>query len=141
MITNVDILGNTERTALRIRAHTHIYAKTINLKGCSKHGRYHQEVNLYKVAAISQLTGQQQQLPPPASPALANNSLVQLSTRKLCELPANQTCLSTQKILLANITKDYFGNWILFGEVQNNSSVSDPHNNGSLCFQRKQRWY
>jgi hypothetical protein len=32
------------------------------------------------VAAISQLTRQQQQLPPPASPALANNSLVQLST-------------------------------------------------------------
>jgi hypothetical protein len=70
------------------------------------------------VAAISQLTRQQQQLPPPASPALTNNSLVQLSTGKLCELPANQTCLSTQKILLANITKDYFGNWILFGEVR-----------------------
>ena len=77
-------------------------------------------------AAISQLTRQQQQLPPPASPDLSNNSLVQLGTVKLCELLANQTCLSTQKnfkILFAHITKDSFDNWILSGEVQNNSSM------------------
>jgi hypothetical protein len=51
-------------------------------------------------AAISQLTRQQQQLPPPASPDLSNNSLVQQSTVKLCELLANQTCLSTEKNLI-----------------------------------------
>jgi hypothetical protein len=51
-------------------------------------------------AVISQLTRQQQQLPPPASPDLSKNSLVQQSTVKLCELLANQTCLSTEKNLI-----------------------------------------
>jgi hypothetical protein len=62
---------------------------------------------------------QKQQQPP-------NASLIQLDTIQLCQQLGNQTCISTQKnfkILFANTTKDAFGNWVLFGKVQNNSSM------------------
>ena len=67
---------------------------------------------------IVQLMQKQQQLP--------NASLIQLDTIQLCQQLGNQTCISTQKnfkILFANTTKDTFGNWVLFGKVQNNSSM------------------
>ncbi len=67
---------------------------------------------------IVQLMQKQQQLP--------NASLIQLDTMQLCQQLGNQTCISTQKnfkILYANTTKDAFGNWVLFGKVQNNSSM------------------
>jgi hypothetical protein len=57
---------------------------------------------------------------------LANASLIQVDTMQLCHELGNQTCISSQKnfkILLANTTKDAFGNWVLFGKVQNNSSM------------------
>jgi hypothetical protein len=67
---------------------------------------------------IVQRMQKQQQLP--------NASLIQLDTIQLCQQLGNQSCISTQKnfkILFANTTKDAFGNWVLFGKVQNNSSM------------------
>jgi hypothetical protein len=68
--------------------------------------------------AIIQPMQKQQQLP--------NFSLIQLDTMQLCQQLGNQTCISTQKnfkVLFANTTKDAFGDWVLFGKVQNNSSM------------------
>jgi hypothetical protein len=62
---------------------------------------------------------QQQQL-------LTNASLIQLDTIQLCKQLGNQTCVSSQKnfkVLFANTTKDSLGDWVLFGKVQNNSSM------------------
>jgi hypothetical protein len=67
---------------------------------------------------IIQLMQKQQQLP--------NSSLIQPDTMQLCQQLGNQTCISTQKnfkVLFANTTKDAFGNWVMFGKVQNNSSM------------------
>src|SRR5206468_3058141 len=70
---------------------------------------------------IVQLNQRQlQQLP------LPNSSLIRLDTIQLCQHLGNQTCIMAQKnfkVLLANMTKDVLGNWILFGKVQNNSSM------------------
>jgi hypothetical protein len=67
---------------------------------------------------------------------LLNASLIQLDTMQLCQQLGNQTCISTQKnfkILFANTTKDAFGNWVLFGKVQNNSSIPLSQVRITLC--------
>ncbi len=124
-------MANKTTTATTVtQSHTHIHTKTIIINEAPSMEDIIKKLVATNPAAIRATNGQptrqqQQQLLIP-SPALSNNILVQLSTVKLCELLANQTCLSTQKnskILFANITKDSFGNWILSGEVQNNSSM------------------
>ena len=120
-------MANKTTTATTItQSHTHIQTKTIIIKEAPSMEDIIKKLVATNPSAIRQPTRQQQQQLLMPSPALSNNILVQLSTVKLCELLANQTCLSTQKnfkILFANITKDSFGNWILSGEVQNNSSM------------------